>query len=239
MRTTLTLLGGMVSVVLVLGSASSLTGTNIPSPAHFHEPPFILPFAEAPGPSTWYLTQYYGNTQSAYHWRIRYYEAGQGLHFGLDFAARCGTEVVAIGDGEVVGIDVRQRGSGPHNLLIYHEEENVTSLYGHLLEAPVLYIGQSIEQGQVVALSGDPDLSCTSRPHLHLEIRSRRYSKAYNPVDFIDTDWDTLALFGPSHGFQRDLKNPRRWVSAYDQPEVDFWEPMLNDYDQPWPPDWE
>lgn len=200
-------------------------------------PPFRLPFAEAPGPSTWYVIQFYGNTQSAFRWRAKWYEAGQGLHFGLDFAAACGTEVVAIGDGVIVGIDDRQRGSGPHNLLILHDNDYV-SLYGHLLEPPALYLGKRVERGEVVALSGDPDLTCTSRPHLHLEIRDSRYGFAYNPVLFIEADWDSLALFGPTSGFQRDLDHPRRWVTPYDQPTVDFWGPMLNDYEHAWPPDW-
>ncbi|MGF1503951.1 MAG: M23 family metallopeptidase [Anaerolineae bacterium] len=196
---------------------------------------FILPFTDPPGPSTWYVVQFYGNTQGAYRNRVNWYQAGQGLHFGVVFAARCGTPVVAVGEGEIVGIDDLKRGAGPHNLLIEHPNGYV-SLYGHLLEAPQLYIGQTVEQGQVVGLSGDPDGSCTSRPHLHLEIRSVGYGYAYNPLDFIEADWDSLALFGPSSGFQRDLNAPHRWQTLADQPSVDFWGPMLNEYDRPWPP---
>lgn len=200
-------------------------------------PPFRLPMDGPPGPSTWYVGQFYGNTQGAYQWRNRWYEAGQGLHFGVDFAARCGTEVVAIGEGTVAQIDNPQRGAGPHNLMIRHNN-GYASFYGHLQERPPLNRGQTVERGQVIGLSGDPDMTCTSRPHLHLEIRDHSYGYAYNPVLLINADWDSLALFGPRRSFQRDLDNPRQWVSPYDQPTIDFWGPRLNDYKHPWPPDW-
>lgn len=200
-------------------------------------PPFRLPMDGPPGPGTWFVIQFYGNTQTAYQRRYQWYEAGQGFHFGVDFAARCGTEVVAIGDGTVAEVDNSKRGAGPHNLMIRHDN-GFASFYGHLLERPDFWIGQPINRGQVVGLSGDPDLTCTSRPHLHLEIRDHSFGYAYNPVLLIDADWDTLALFGPHRGFQRDLDNPRRWVTPYDQPTIDLWGPMLNEYENPWPPDW-
>lgn len=198
--------------------------------------PFILPFDGPPGPDSWYLIQYYGNTQGAYRFRDDWYGAGQGLHFGLDFAARCRTPILAIGDGEVAKVDGLEHGSGPHNLLIRHDN-GLVSLYGHLYQTPQLIVGQRVEKGDFIALTGDPDRSCRSRPHLHLEIRSGNYGAAYNPVDYISADWDGIALFGPLSGFQRDLREPRTWQTIYDQPDVEFWGPMLNDFDYAWPPD--
>ncbi|MDX1522177.1 MAG: hypothetical protein R3264_11155, partial [Anaerolineae bacterium] len=58
-----------------------------PPDAFPDEPPFILPFAEPPGPSTWLLGQSYGNTTGAFVQREIFYQAGQGIHFGLDFSA--------------------------------------------------------------------------------------------------------------------------------------------------------
>jgi murein DD-endopeptidase MepM/ murein hydrolase activator NlpD len=212
-----------------------------PSPAQAQddEPPFGLPFNMPPGPSTWLLGQYYGNTTSAYRFRTVWYAAGQGLHFGLDFSAPCGTEVVAIGDGVVAKVDAREHGAGPHNLVIRHEELGYVSLYGHLLERPRLNVGQQVRGGEVIGLTGDPDETCTSRPHLHLEVRSLSYSIAYNPVLLIDADFDSLALVGQyGAGFQRDLRNPRQWQFSDDQPDVQFGGPLLNDYASPWPPAW-
>ena len=200
------------------------------------EPPFIFPFASLPGPDTWLLGQSYGNTVGAYRQRTIFYQAGQGLHFGLDISAPCGTEVVAIGDGIVSEVD-GPHGSLPHNLMIDHPN-GYSSFYGHLLETPQLTPGQEVKQGQVVALSGDSYGTCRSAPHLHLEIRNNYHWFAYNPVPLIDADWDALALVGSfSRGFERDLTQPRRWQTIYDQPKVTFGGPLLNEYAQPWPPD--
>lgn len=199
-------------------------------------PPFILPFASPPGPATWLLGQPYGNTTGAYVNRTIFYQAGQGLHFGLDFSAPCGTEVIAIGDGIVSEVDGRH-GSPPHNLMIDHPN-GYSSFYGHLLETPNLTPGQPVKQGEVVALSGDSFGTCRSAPHLHLEIRNNQHGRTYNPVRLIQADWDSLTLVGSfGRGFERDLTNPRQWQTIEDQPNVLFGGPLLNDYAQPWPPD--
>jgi murein DD-endopeptidase MepM/ murein hydrolase activator NlpD len=202
-------------------------------------PPFRLPFLDPPGPSTWLLGQAYGNTTAAYRQRKVFYEAGQGIHFGIDLMARCGYPIVAIGDGVVTHVDALEYGSAPHNLMIDHAN-GYASFYGHLLERPALQVGQTVKAGEVVAKVGDPDLTCTSRPHLHLEIRNAgAYNQAYNPMNLIATDWDTLTLSGSgAPGFARDLSDPRRWQTLYDQPDIRFWGLMLNDYASAWPPDW-
>ncbi len=204
--------------------------------AHAQDPkPFKLPFATPPGPNTWTLGGGYGNTTSAYQQRRAFYSAGQGLHFGLDFSTPCGTPVVAIGDGVVVGAD-GPWGSAPHNLMINHQN-GWMSMYGHLLETPKLKAGDKVKQGDVVALSGDPDSTCYSRPHLHLEIRDSKNTKFLNPNNLIDADWDTLALFGSfGRGFERDLDNPRQWQTLYDQPDALRGGPYLNEYAKPFPP---
>ena len=199
--------------------------------------PMQLPMNTAPGPGTWLFGQPYGNTTGAYRFGDQWYRAGQGLHFGLDFSMPCGTPLVALADGTVQFVDDKSFGSDPHNLIIRHDALGLTSLYGHLLQRPPLTEGQFIQKGQQIALSGDPDGTCTGRPHLHLEIRSLDYSQAYNPVDYIDANWHSLALIG-SYGlplFQQNLQNPRQWVSITDQPNVRFWGQILNQYTNTYP----
>ncbi len=223
-------------IVLVLG----LIGAHsTPGLADVDKAPFRLPFLEVPGPGSWLLVQPYGNTTGAYRQRNSIYSAGQGMHFGVDFSAPCGTPIVAIGNGVVAKVDALEHGSAPHNLMIDHAN-GYASFYGHLLERPQLFVGQKVKRGQEVAKVGDPDETCVSRPHLHLEIRNAgHYNRAYNPVLLIDSDWDSLALIGSfSTGFARDLENPHRWQTLYDQPDVSFHWPLLNDYSNPWPPDW-
>src|SRR5512143_4131942 len=226
-----------LALLLVLLAAATASTLVIDPPPVFaaDERPFGLPFADPPGPSTWLLAQSYGNTTGAYATRRTQYSRGQGIHFGVDLSAPCGTVIVAIGDGDVAGVD-GSWGSAPHNLMIDHPN-GYSSMYGHLLETPKLQRGQAVKKGQAVALSGDPDETCYSRPHLHLEIRSANYIHWYNPVIFINADWDSLALTGSfSRGFEKDLDNPRQWQSLYDQPEADFNQPFLNEYLHPWPP---
>ncbi len=200
-------------------------------------PPFDLPFGSPPGPSTWLLGQPYGNSTGAYRFGDVWYAAGQGLHFGIDLLAPCGTPVVAIADGEVVQADWLARGSGPHNLVLRFPDQAVTAIYGHLLEKPDFAPGDPVVRGQQVALSGDPDSTCRSRPHLHLELRSLDYRTAYNPIAWIDADWDALMLVGPfgDISFARDRRDPRRWVTPLDQPAVQFGGSLLNDYPDAWP----
>jgi len=223
-----------LSLTIVLSSRAQ----PLPAP-QLDTSPFTLPFAEPPGPGTWLLGQTYGNTTGAYVNRINFYQAGQGLHFGMDFSAPCGTPIIAIGDGVVTYVDNLGFGSAPHNLMIDHPN-GYASFYGHLLETPALQPGQTVQQGEVIARTGDPDETCTSRPHLHLEIRNAAtYNLAYNPAPLIHADWDSLALIGSfGTGFSRDLSNPRQWQFLADQPDVQFWGPMLNDYPNPWPPKW-
>lgn len=224
----LTICGFLFSVIILFSPQTSHAQAD---------KPFIFPVATPPSPTTWLLGQPYGNTIGAFLRGAEWYSAGQRLHFGIDISMRCGTPLVAIGDGEVLFVDDLGFGSGPHNLLIRHQAEGVISLYGHLLERPTLVPGQFVGAGQQIGLSGDPDLTCDSRPHLHLEIRSLNYFTAYNPVDYINADWHTLSLIG-SFGypnFQQDLDNPRRWMSIDDQPIVNFGGQALNNYSAPYP----
>ncbi len=232
----------VVFVGLVLGTLWLII-TGLPSPEAAAqseaEKPFILPFSEPPGLDTWLMAQPYGNTIGAYFQRDTTYRAGQGIHFGVDFSAPCGTEIVAIADGVVFAVDYVNFGSPPHNLMIDHPELGYSSFYGHLLETPRLQVGQQVKAGEVVALSGDPAETCYGRPHLHLEIRDLGHWRKYNPVELMEGDWDNLALVGPfGPGFERDMEDPRKWQHLDDQPEIVVGGPLLNDFTNPWPPDW-
>lgn len=205
------------------------------APSAWTDPkPFGLPFAEPPGPGTWFISQPYGNSTYAFAERRSLYGAGQGLHMGLDMAAACGTPVVAIGDGVVLSVDGRG-GSPPHNLMIDHQNGFV-SFYGHLLERPPVTAGQYVRRGDVVASSGDMYETCHDSPHLHLELRDRGLGRAFNPVSLIEADWNSLLLLGAAPlAYERDLDTPRRWQSLDDQPPIRFGGALLNDFEHPWP----
>jgi murein DD-endopeptidase MepM/ murein hydrolase activator NlpD len=218
--------------LLVVGAVIAATlfasGTVPPTPApvaaQAETPQFRLPFAGPPGPDTWFVSQAYGTTVWAYHNWPDLYSAGQGIHFGVDFATRCGREVLAIGDGTVLGID-GPYGAQPHNLAIAHPGGYV-SIYGHLRERTTLVrVGQQVKAGDVVAHSGDPySPTCDRAPHLHLEIRINGVSATTNPMNLIPADWDRLTLGVGDGGtnFAQNLTDPRQWATLRDQPDIHF-----------------
>jgi len=200
--------------------------------------PFILPFSAPPGPDTWLVAQPYGNTTGAYRQRYSTYGASGGIHFGLDLSAPCGTPIVAIADGVVFAID-GPFGSPPHNLMIDHPQYGYASMYGHLLTAPDLTVGQTVRQGEVIALSGTSSGSCNSRAHLHLEIRDMDHAGKQNPIPLIEANWDNLTLQGANpRQYQRNLAKPRQWQTLYDQPQARTGGPIVNDFANSWPYDW-
>jgi murein DD-endopeptidase MepM/ murein hydrolase activator NlpD len=200
--------------------------------------PLSLPVSMPAGPSTWMLGQPYGNTVGSFYYGDAWYRAGQGLHFGIDLSMPCGTPVTAVADAEVRAVDDLSFGSAPHNLLLRVQDAGVSILYGHLFETPNLQVGQLVHRGDVVGKSGDPDLTCNSRPHLHLEVRSLNYLATYNPINYIDAAWNSLSTVGPYNTqiFQRDLDNPRQWLTLTDQPDVHFGGRALNRYADAYPP---
>ena len=112
---TLFAVGGLFATVSPTAAQEDTSIQNVA--ATQGERPFQLPFAEPSGPDTWLMAQPYGNTTGAYRQRFTTYGASGGIHFGLDLAAPCGTEVVAIADGVVFAVD-GPFGSPPHNLMI-------------------------------------------------------------------------------------------------------------------------
>lgn len=202
-------------------------------------PPFRLPFAEPPSPDTWLTAQPYGNTIGAYYQRRTTYGASGGIHFGLDLSAPCGTELVAMADGIVFAID-GPFGSPPHNLMIDHPQVGYATMYGHLLQPPDLVVGQQVKQGEVIALSGTSGDDCNRRQHLHLEIRDLDHAGKRNPLPLIEANWDNLFLHGSNNrAFMRDLAEPRKWQTLYDQPPARTGGPIVNDFARTWPFDWQ
>lgn len=200
-------------------------------------PPFALPFSGLPGPSTWYVTQWYGSTVWAYrNWRDQYSQ-GQGLHFGVDFAAPCGTPIHAIGAGVVFAVD-GPYGAGPHNIVINHQN-GYYSLYGHMLQRSTLQVGQQVKQGDVLGISGDPTTpKCDQSSHLHLEIRRGGMSVAVNPVPLINADWRSLTIGADTDGqrFELFYNDPGKWLTFENQPDTQFGGQILNHVSAAWPP---
>src|SRR5687767_4573371 len=127
--------------------------TTTPTYAQTTDKPFSLPFNTPPGLQTWLLGQHYGNTTGAYNYGKYWYKAGQGLHFGIDFAAPCGTIVTAVADGVVEHVDNFTFGLEPHNIMLGHPDTGYASVYGHLLKRSSLHNGDIVKRGDPVGLT--------------------------------------------------------------------------------------
>ncbi|TQE40089.1 M23 family metallopeptidase [Streptomyces ipomoeae] len=113
-------------------------------------------------------------------------------HSGQDFAVKSGTKVVAAHGGTVVKAGGNGAGDGPAygNAIVIKHANGTFSQYAHLSRVDVK-VGQIVETGQRIALSGNTGNS--SGPHLHFEIRtSPDYGSAVDPVAFLRTKGVTV-----------------------------------------------
>ncbi|WP_226377943.1 M23 family metallopeptidase [Citrifermentans bremense] len=91
-------------------------------------------------------------------------DGGVRHHNGVDIAVPTGTRVKAIAAGKVVESAAR---GGYGNLVTIEHGGGMVSLYGHNAQLEVK-IGDRVEAGQTVALSGSTGRS--TGPHLHFEL---------------------------------------------------------------------
>ncbi|WP_161626333.1 M23 family metallopeptidase [Sphingobium ummariense] len=119
------------------------------------------------------------------------------LHRGVDFAVPIGTQVYASGNG-VVQIAGSVRGYGNY-LRIRHADGSETA-YAHLSRFSAgVTPGATVQQGQLVALSGNSGLS--SGPHLHYEVYIR--DVATDPMRLTQTEFSSLPV-GERHSFRNE-----------------------------------
>jgi len=94
----------------------------------------------------------------------RKYNSEKG-HFGVDYAVKTGTPVLAAAGGFVVFADYTA--SDGYMMIIIHENEYIT-VYKHC-SMLMKKLRDSVHQGELIALTGNTGLDTTG-PHLHFEI---------------------------------------------------------------------
>lgn len=117
---------------------------------------------------------------SGYGWRIDPVYHTKRFHEGMDFTTPTGTDVYATGNGTVEFAGWRQ---GYGNCVIIYHGYNYHSLYAHLSK-PLVYVGQKVHRGDVIALSGNTGKS--TGPHVHYEVHYK--GKAVDPRNFYFQD---------------------------------------------------
>ncbi|CAM3862143.1 peptidoglycan DD-metalloendopeptidase family protein [Deinococcus frigens] len=121
-------------------------------------------------------------TSSSFGQARTYVPGGEvAYHFGTDYPAPVGTDVLAVNDGRVILAGKYPVRGG---LVVIDHGAGVTSLYFHQSKVAVKP-GQVIKRGQKVGEVGNTGLS--AGPHLHLEMRVR--GEGTNPANWVDRLW--------------------------------------------------
>ncbi len=88
-------------------------------------------------------------------------------HKGVDYAARTGTPIKAVGDGKV---SWRKTKGGYGKTIILQHGQRYSTLYAHMSAyAKSTQVGRKVKQGQVIGYVGKSGLA--TGPHLHFEFR--------------------------------------------------------------------
>lgn len=98
------------------------------------------------------------------------------FHSGIDFPVPEGTSVYSTASGTVISASFIK---GYGNSVIIEHFDGTKALYAHLSETFIVKVGQSVSQGEKIALVGPKYLSngvlngLTTGPHLHFTIYDR------------------------------------------------------------------
>ena len=119
-----------------------------------------------------------GRLSSGFGPRKRPTKGASTVHKGVDWATPVGTTVVASAAGTVTRAGW---GSGYGYCVYIKHNDGRETRYGHLSKV-ACSVGQKVNQGDKIALSGNTGVS--SGPHVHFEIRVN--DKPVNPLEYIN-----------------------------------------------------
>ena len=100
-----------------------------------------------------------------------------GFHYGIDFAVPEGTRVLASKAGTVCCAGYKGNILG--NVVEIDHQDGTQTMYAHNSQV-LVYVGQSVKQGDVIALSGNTGRS--TGPHVHFEIRLDKEKTSVDPA---------------------------------------------------------
>jgi murein DD-endopeptidase MepM/ murein hydrolase activator NlpD len=119
-----------------------------------------------------------GRLTSGFGRRNRPTKGASTYHKGVDWATPVGTSVAASSSGTVTRAGW---GSGYGYCVYIKHSDGKETRYGHLSKV-LVSVGQSVNQGQRIALSGNTGVS--TGPHLHFEILVN--GSQVNPLDYLN-----------------------------------------------------
>jgi murein DD-endopeptidase MepM/ murein hydrolase activator NlpD len=111
--------------------------------------------------------------------------------FAYDFYMPVGSDICAARAGEVVRVVTEHDGHGykwPNNLVIVQHDDGTRACYAHIKqEGSYVAEGDQIEQGQVIAASGN--VGNSMMPHLHFHVTDPALKRTI-PITFADVKKD-------------------------------------------------
>jgi murein DD-endopeptidase MepM/ murein hydrolase activator NlpD len=107
------------------------------------------------------------------------FRGSAAMHAGVDMPGPIGTSIYATADGIV---SRSERAGGYGNLVEIDHGRGIQTRYGHL-SASLVYAGQHVKRGQLIARMGSTGRSTGS--HLHYEVRLDGH--AVNPMPFLQS----------------------------------------------------
>jgi murein DD-endopeptidase MepM/ murein hydrolase activator NlpD len=111
--------------------------------------------------------------------RITQYFSGR--HNGLDIAITAGTPIVAADSGKIIWSGWRTDGLG-YCVIIDHGN-GLTTIYGHMIRQPPVYVGQYVSRGQRIGNIGSTGRS--TGPHVHFMVKSGGGRNYRNPLAYL------------------------------------------------------
>jgi murein DD-endopeptidase MepM/ murein hydrolase activator NlpD len=102
-------------------------------------------------------------------------------HNGLDIATRAGTPIHAADSGKVIWSGWRTDGLG-YCVIIDHLN-GLSTVYGHMLRQPPVYVGQYVSKGQVIGYIGSTGRS--TGPHVHFMVKVGSGRNYRNPLAYL------------------------------------------------------
>jgi murein DD-endopeptidase MepM/ murein hydrolase activator NlpD len=104
------------------------------------------------------------------------------MHEGIDFGARYGANIRAIGDGVVIGAGYLAEESGYGQITLIRHKGGIISAYAHQSKV-LVHAGERVKGGEVIGLVGSTGHSTGA--HLHFEIRRSVHGGQINPLTWL------------------------------------------------------
>lgn len=118
-----------------------------------------------------------GWLSSNYGWRTDPFSGRRAFHHGVDFAAKRGTDVIAVASGVVSWAGTR---SGYGELVEIKHGDGYVTRYGHN-DKILVKVGETVQSGEAIALMGSTGHA--TGPHVHFEVL--KDGKKISPTKYI------------------------------------------------------